>query len=101
MNIAWTRSRSKHSKQHEEAPENLKRLQIETNRLIPWNIPLDSVDFWFQDEARFDQQITRNRLCAMKHKRQRAVKLQLFEYVYLFWVVCTSTRKTEASLPPV
>ena len=51
-------------------------------------IPLDTVDIWFQDEARFGQQNTTTKLWAAKGSRPRAVKQQQFEYAYLFGAVC-------------
>jgi hypothetical protein len=63
--------------------------------LTPGHIALDKVDFWFQDEARIDQQNTTTRLWATKASRVRAVKQQLFEYTYLFGAVCPSSTKTE------
>jgi hypothetical protein len=41
---------------------------------IPEDQSLDSVDIWFQDEARFGQQNTTTRLWAEKGSRPRAVK---------------------------
>lgn len=48
-------SRSIHPQQSEKAQEYFKKLQLETIKLIPGNIALDKVDFWFQDEARIGQ----------------------------------------------
>ena len=70
-------------------------------RTIPWNVSLNNVDVWFQDEARFGQQNTTIRPRAKKGTRSRAVRQQQFEYAYLFGGVCPSTGATEALLSPV
>ncbi|MEZ8646737.1 transposase [Vibrio cyclitrophicus] len=57
---------------------------------------LESVDVWFQDEARFGQQNTTTRLWAPRGTRPRVVKLQQFEYAYLFGSVCPSKGIDEA-----
>lgn len=51
---------------------------------LPEDQALDSVDIWFQDEARFGQQNTTIRLWAKKGSRPRAVKQQQFINAYLF-----------------
>jgi transposase len=79
---------------------SLKKLQIETIKLIPGHIALDKVNFWFQDEARIGQQNTTTRLWAQKGSRPRAVKQQQFEYAYMFGAVCPATGETEALLAP-
>jgi transposase len=79
---------------------SLKKLPLETIKLIPGHIALDKVDIWFQDEARFGQQNTTTRLWAKKGSRPRAVKQQQFEYIYLFGAVCPATGETEAILAP-
>jgi hypothetical protein len=60
---------------------------------------LDSVDIWFQDEARFGQQNTTTRLWAEKGNRPRAVKQQ-FLNAYLFGAVCPTNGNTEALVVP-
>jgi len=73
---------------------------LETIIRIPGHVSLNSVDVWFQDEARFGQQNTTTRLWAEKGTRPRAVKQQQFEYAYLFGAVCPSTGATEALIAP-
>lgn len=79
---------------------SLKKLPIETIKLIPGHIALDNVNFWFQDEARIGQQNTTTRLWAQRGSRPRAVKQQQFEYAYMFGAVCPATGETEALLAP-
>ena len=67
---------------------------------IPEDQPLDSVDIWFQDEARFGQQNTTTRLWAEKGSRPRVVKQQQFLNAYLFGAVCPGNGKTEALVLP-
>lgn len=67
---------------------------------IPGHLPLDRVDIWFQDEARFGQQNTTTRLWAVTGTRPRAVQQQQFEYAYIFGAVCPATGKTEALVAP-
>ena len=74
---------------------------METILNIPFNISLDKVDVWFQDEARFGQQNTTTRLWAKTGSRPRAVRQQQFEYAYMFGAVCPSTGATEALISPV
>lgn len=78
----------------------LKKFKIKTICKIPGHVPLDQVDVWFQDEARFGQQNTTTRLWAEKGTRPRAVKQQQFEYAYLFGAVCPATGATEALIAP-
>jgi hypothetical protein len=67
---------------------------------IPEDQPLDSVDIWFQDEARFGQQNTTTRLWAEKGSRPRVVKQQQFLNAYLFGAVCPGNGKIEALVLP-
>jgi transposase len=78
----------------------LKSFQLETILNIPLHVPLDKVDVWFQDEARFGQQNTTTRVWATKGSRPRVVRQQQFEYAYLFGAVCPSTGETEAIVAP-
>jgi hypothetical protein len=52
----------------------LKKMRIEMIKLIPGHLPLDRVDIWFQDEARFGQQNTTTRLWAKTGSRPRVIK---------------------------
>lgn len=67
----------------------------------PFHVKAESIDVWFQDEARFGQQNNTTRLWAPKGSRPRAVRQQQFEYAYLFGAVCPSTGKTEALISPL
>jgi transposase len=78
----------------------LKKIQIETIKLIPGHVAMELVYFWFQDEARFGQQNTTTRLWSKKGCRPRAVKQQQFDYAYLFGAVCPATGETEALIVP-
>ncbi len=57
---------------------------METILHTPGHLPLDRIDVWFQDEARFGQQNQTTRLWAETGTRPRATKQQQFEYGYLF-----------------
>ena len=81
--------------------KRLKKLPIEVIKKIPGHLPLDRVDIWCQDEARFGQQNTTTHLWAQTGSRPRAVKQQQFEYAYLFGAVCPGTGATEALISPV
>lgn len=74
---------------------------METILHTPFNIGLEQVDVWFQDEARFGQQNQTTKIWAEKGTRPRVVKQQQFEYSYLFGAVCPSTGQTEALISPV
>ncbi|WP_175422519.1 IS630 family transposase [Vibrio scophthalmi] len=100
MGFSWITSRSKHPKQSQKIQDDFKKFQIETILKIPGHIGLDSVDVWFQDEARFGQQNTTTRLWAPRGIRPRVVKQQQFEYVYLFGSVCPARGIGEAIVVP-
>ena len=78
----------------------LKKFKIETILKIPGHIRLESVDVWFQDEARFGQQNTTSRLWAKTGTRPRVIKQQQFEYAYLFGSVCPRRGIGEAIVVP-
>ena len=63
-------------------------------------MPLESVDIWLQDEARFGQQNTTTRLWAIKGTRPDAIRQQQYEYAYLFGAVCPSRGIGEAFISP-
>ena len=73
---------------------------METILHIPGHLPLERVDVWFQDEARFGQQNQTTRVWAETGTRPRVVKQQQYEYGYLFGAVCPSNGKTEAFIAP-
>ena len=68
--------------------------------MLPKAITLESVDIWFQDEARVGQQGTLTRLWARKGTRPRAVRQQQFEYAYVFGAVCPAKDKGIALVLP-
>jgi transposase len=78
----------------------LKKFQIKTILKIPGLVSLDSVDIWFQDEARFGQQNTTTKIWAEKGSRPRVVQQQQYTYAYLFGAVCPTNGKTEAIIAP-
>ena len=80
--------------------KSLKKFQIKTILKIPGHIPLERIDIWFQDEARFGQQNTTTKLWARKGSRPRAVRQQQFEYAYLFGSVCPSKGIGQAIVVP-
>lgn len=49
---------------------------------------MESVDIWFQDEARVGQRGTVTRTWAKKGTRPRLARQQQFEYAYVFGAVC-------------
>lgn len=100
MGFSWITSRSKHPKQSQQIQEDFKKFKIETILKIPVHIPLEQVDVWFQDDARFGQQNTTTRLWAERGTRPRAIKQQQFEYAYLFGSVCPNRGIGEAMVVP-
>lgn len=56
--------------------------------MLPAGVGIESVDIWFQDEARVGQRGTVTRTWARKGTRPRLVRQQQFEYVYIFGAVC-------------
>ncbi|WP_261882228.1 transposase [Vibrio pelagius] len=79
----------------------LKKFLIETINKIPGHIPLNDVQIWFQDEARFGQRNTTTRIWAEKGTRPLAIQQQQFESAYLFGAVCINTGETEAIVSPL
>ena len=74
---------------------------METILHTPGHLPLDRVDVWFQDEARFGQQNQTSRIWTAKGSRPRVVKQQQFDYGYLFGAVCPSNGNTQALISPL
>lgn len=79
----------------------LKKFLIETINKIPGHIPLNDVQIWFQDEARFGQRNTTTRIWAEKGTRPLAIQQQQFESAYLFGAVCVNTGEAEAIVSPL
>jgi len=100
LGFSWITSRSRHQNSQKKFKRILKKFEMDMILTIPWNVSLNNVDVWFQDEARFGQQNTTTRLWAEKGTRPRAVKQQQFEYAYLFGAVCPATGDTEALIAP-
>ena len=55
---------------------------------MPEGIAPDTIEIWFQDEARVGQRGTVTRLWARKGSRPRVIRQQQFEYAYIFGAVC-------------
>jgi hypothetical protein len=87
-------------KNQKKPKKTLKKLPIKMVYLLTVQLPLDRVDIWFQDEARFGQQNTTKRLWAKTRNRPRAVRQLQFEFAYLFGPVCPSTGETKALITP-
>lgn len=49
---------------------------------------MDSIDIWFQDEARVGQRGTMTRTWSPKGTRPRIIRQQQFEYAYIFGAFC-------------
>jgi transposase len=56
--------------------------------VLPEGVGIESVDVWFQDEARVGQRGTVTRTWAKKGTRPRLARQQQFEYAYVFGAVC-------------
>jgi len=69
--------------------------------MVPGYLPLERVDIWFQDEARFGQQNTTTRVWAEKGSRPRVVRQQQFISAHIYGAVCPSTGQTEALISPI
>lgn len=55
---------------------------------MPKGIAPESVEIWFQDEARVGQRGSVTRLWAKRGSRPRVIRQQQFEYAYIFGAVC-------------
>lgn len=61
---------------------------------------MESVDVWFQDEARVGQRGTLTRTWAQKGTRPRLTRQQQFEYVYIFGAVCPAKDEAVGLIMP-
>ncbi|WP_316356801.1 hypothetical protein [Candidatus Neptunichlamydia sp. REUL1] len=59
---------------------------------MPAGVEIESVDIWFQDEARVGQRGTVTRTWANKGTRPRLARQQQFEYAYIFGAICPVRR---------
>ena len=68
---------------------------------MPAGIAIESVDIWFQDEARVGQRGTVTRTWAAKGSRPRLTRQQQFEYAYIFGAVCPSRDEAVGLVLPI
>lgn len=68
---------------------------------MPAGVSIESVDVWFQDEARVGQRGTVTRTWAKKGTRPRLARQQQFEYAYVFGAVCPARDKAVGLVMPV
>jgi len=64
-------------------------------------VALDTVDIWFQDEARIGQQNTTTKIWAEKGSRPSVVRQQQFISTHIYGAVCPATGQTEALISPI
>jgi transposase len=69
--------------------------------VLPPGTLIDTVDIWFQDEARVGQRGTVTRTWAAKGSRPRLKRQQQFEYVYIFGAVCPTRDEAVGLVLPV
>lgn len=67
---------------------------------MPAGLETESVDIWFQDEARVGQRGTVTRTWARKGTRPRLVRQQQFEYTYIFGAVCPARDEAVGLIMP-
>ena len=67
---------------------------------IPHNIPIGSIDIWFQDESRIGQKGTNTRCWIKKGTRKRLLKQGQHISTYMFGAVCPSQKQTAALVLP-
>jgi len=67
---------------------------------LPAGLETESVDIWFQDEARVGQRGTVTRTWARKGTRPRLVRQQQFEYTYIFGAVCPARDEAVGLIMP-
>lgn len=68
--------------------------------LVPDGLGLETVEVWFQDEARVGQRGTVTRMWAPKGSRPRVIRQQQFEAAYVFGAVCPAEGKAAALVMP-
>ena len=69
--------------------------------VLPTEVSMESVDIWFQDEARVGQRGTVTRTWAKKGTRPRLIRQQQFEYAYIFGAVCPARDEAVGLVLPV
>jgi transposase len=67
---------------------------------VPEGINSESIEVWFQDEARFGQQNTVTRVWAKTGTRPRVVRQRQFISTYLFGAVCPATGQSVGIVMP-
>ncbi|MFY7842541.1 MAG: IS630 family transposase [Rhabdochlamydiaceae bacterium] len=85
--LVWISARSRYPNSNPEEQEEFKKNREKVENTLPKTGPINGVEIWFQDEARFGQQGSLTRLWAIKGTRPRAVRQQQFKYTYLFGAV--------------
>ncbi len=68
--------------------------------LLRGGLGLETIEIWFQDEARAGQRGTLTRIWAAKGSRPRAVRQQQFQAAYVFGAVCPTEGKAAALVMP-
>lgn len=71
-----------------QAVLELQKIRDKVAEVLPVEIAMESVDIWFQDEARVGQRGTVTRTWAVKGTRPKLTRQQQFEYAYIFGAVC-------------
>jgi hypothetical protein len=68
--------------------------------VLPFEVHIEQVDIWFQDEMHIGQRGTQTRLWARKGTRTRVVRQQQSESAYIFGAVCPQCDMTAGLVLP-
>jgi len=100
--LVWITGRSIHPKADLETQETFKKnFRDKVIESLPAGIAIESVDIWFQDEARVGQRGTVTRTWAAKGSRPRLTRQQQFEYAYIFGAVCPTRDEAVGLVLPI
>ena len=101
LNIVWITGRSRHPEADAESQRDFKEHFVEkAKEVLPEDVEPETVDVWFEDEARVGQRGTTTRIWAEKGTRPVVVQQQQFQSVYIFGSVCPQTDESVVLVMP-
>lgn len=90
--------------QHKDADEELqaifREVVVDQIQAIQEAHPDETVQVWFEDEARFGQQGTLTRVWACRGSRPRGVRQTQYTFLYVLTAVCASTGAASGLISP-
>ena len=90
--------------QHKDADEELqaifREVVVDQIQAIQEAHPDETVQVWFEDEARFGQQGTLTRVWARRGSRPRGVRQTQYTFLYVLTAICASTGAASGLISP-